>query len=164
MRTNLSVPSHKVELQGSRHSEQHLPCLPSPAISDSLGPHKFPAQAARIPIYPNAELQSPDPKQLQQGIINKATKKLPTSQTFVTLNGGWVDRLGQSHIDGTEPKMFPGIVHERIQRSSTRQESYSEHDPSELGAGLSRLGLKEKEVKGGSGDNRPIDYDFNDSG
>ena len=136
MRTNPSVPSHTMDISGSRHNQQHSSYLPPAAIPDS-GPPMFPAQAARIPTYSNTESQSPDLKHLQQGNISKLAKPLPMSQPVPILGSNWVDRSGQSQLDGTEPRMFPGIVHERIQRSGTRQGSSSEYDPGELGAGLS---------------------------
>ena len=63
-----------------------------------------------------------------------------------TMSGNRLDGLAHSHIDGTEPRIFPGVVHERIRRGSMRQGSSSEKDVDGfmgIGPGFSKLGFKE---------------------
>lgn len=63
----------------------------------------------------------------------------------------WDDRIPQSHISGTEPRIFPGVVHERTRRNSTRQGSRSEEDADGgtfAGLGLLKLSTREKEMSG----------------
>ena len=62
----------------------------------------------------------------------------------------WSDSVGHSHINGAEPRIFPGVVHERTRKGSIRQNSSSEHDSDaagSIGVGMSRLITSEKEEK-----------------
>lgn len=63
----------------------------------------------------------------------------------------WDDGISQSHISGAEPRIFPGVVHERTRRNSTRQGSSSEKDADGgtfAGLRLSKLSTREKEMNG----------------
>lgn len=63
----------------------------------------------------------------------------------------WDDGISQSHISGAEPRIFPGVVHERTRRNSVRQGSSSEKDADGgalAGMGLSKLSTREKETSG----------------
>ena len=160
MKTNASVPSHTLEFSGSRHNQQRFPYLPPAAIAN---PSVLPSvQATRILTYSNVDPQSPDLRHPHQGSINKHARILPVSQMLVTPSGAWTDQPRQSHIDGTAPRLFPGIVHERTQRNSTRQGSGSEHDYSEPGLGSSKMesskGEENINLEGSSGPNRPINH------
>lgn len=63
----------------------------------------------------------------------------------------WDDGISQSHVSGAEPRIFPGVVHERTRKNSIRQGSNSEKDADGgalAGLGLSRLSTREKEISG----------------
>lgn len=63
----------------------------------------------------------------------------------------WDDGISQSHISGAEPRIFPGVVHERIRKNSIRQGSSSEKDADYgafAGLGLSKLSTREKDISG----------------
>ena len=108
-------------------------------------------QAARLPgSYSSADMRSLDTRDSQQGDGN--TLPRPTSANFsspISTSGNWVDSLGQSHISGTEPRIFPGVVHERTRRGSLRKGSGSEKDPDGfvgIAPALSKLTIKENYV------------------
>jgi hypothetical protein len=44
----------------------------------------------------------------------------------------WIDGISHMHIGSAEPRIFPGVVHERTRRNSLRQRRTSEN----LGEGI----------------------------
>ena len=63
----------------------------------------------------------------------------------------WGEGISQSHISGAEPRIFPGLVHERTRRNSMMQGSSSEKDADGgafVGTGLSKLNTRDKEMSG----------------
>jgi hypothetical protein len=48
-----------------------------------------------------------------------------------------------SHMSAHEPRMFPGVIHERTRRNSMRT-SASTQDVGNLGPALARMALKEE--------------------
>lgn len=48
--------------------------------------------------------------------------------TPVNPNGHWIEHFGHSHISGTEPRIFPGVVRERTRKGSILQGASSEYD------------------------------------
>ena len=67
-------------------------------------------------------------QQLQQDNSNEPTQTLSTTITPIDQNSDWPQELDRGYINGTEPRMFPGCVHERARRGNTRQDSNSEND------------------------------------
>jgi hypothetical protein len=48
-----------------------------------------------------------------------------------------------SHMSAHEPRMFPGVIHERTRRDSIRA-SAATHDMGTLGPALAKMAVKEK--------------------
>ncbi|MCJ1287966.1 AMP deaminase [Xylographa opegraphella] len=110
----------------------------------------YPIQSARTRPYSNKDIRGIDPR-LQQ--ISAGQPAKPTSATMLSLTPTtlWAGDLGKSHISGVEPKLFPGVVHERTRRTSSRQGSTSELDTDGFGAsksGISNLSLQYMEHSG----------------
>ncbi|MCJ1403946.1 AMP deaminase [Xylographa trunciseda] len=141
MRTNPSASNICPE---NHHNEQQSR-LPAPALPYSTPLH--PLQSARIRPYSNKDIRGIDTR-FQQNSAGQSTR--PSSATMVSLTPitSWAEDLWKSHISGVEPKMFPGVVHERTRRTSSRQGSTSELDPDGFGgskAHMSNLSLQDTE-------------------
>jgi AMP deaminase len=63
----------------------------------------------------------------------------------------WVEIPTPSHIDGTEPRIFPGVVHERTRRNSLRKDSVTEKDLEGIYATFKKLGARESQGEGANG-------------
>ena len=93
---------------------------PSPAVQMPLCQGN-PSRATHLPCY-NADVRNLD---LQY--TGRDRSRLARSSSMITSPS---QINGTSWIDGTPPppRMFPGVVHERIRRRSLRQGSISEKD------------------------------------
>lgn len=126
--TSLRVePSVKDSLSESP-AAQHWPAPPhSPIASMAHPPVVYPAQAARIPVsYSSVDTTTPNKQPKEQPTEQHRNPIRSSSMTTTTGGQNLVDVMGQMHIDGAAPRMFPGVVHERTRRGSVRQGSSSE--------------------------------------
>lgn len=133
-------------------TQPHLPHgLPSPSASMRTHPSNqyLPAHGSRIrATFSNTDVRNLD---FQRSQHNEETPPRPSSISNPpsASNGTyWGEGVSRSR----EPRIFPGIMHERQRRNSLRQGSASENDmEASTGnlAGLSRLAVTEE--KGGEG-------------
>ncbi|MCJ1311379.1 AMP deaminase [Agyrium rufum] len=63
----------------------------------------------------------------------------PRSASMISMMA--TERFPQTYISGTEPRMFPGVMHQRVRSASTREGSVHESDPGGGVAGLGTLGV-----------------------
>ena len=128
IRTNPSA-SH---VYPESHVNEHLSRLSVAALPYSTP--LSPIQSARIRPYSNKDIRGIDTR-VQQSSAGQSAK--PASATLVSLTPttSWTEDLGKSYISGVEPKLFPGVVHERARRTSSRQGSTSELDHDGLSGG-----------------------------
>lgn len=146
MRTNPSATNVVVE----RPIQQGLdpqPRLPTAAVPSSTLAYSF-ASARTRALYLNKDTPNIDNRFSQSNAGQQPTK--PSSVAVATLPPApsWDEELGRSHISGVEPKLFPGVVHERTRRTSSRQGSSSELDPDGFGGagpGVSRFSTHDRE-------------------
>ncbi|MCJ1388034.1 AMP deaminase [Xylographa bjoerkii] len=126
MRTN---PSASYAYPENYNNEQQSR-LPAAALPYSTPP--YPIQSARVRPYSNKDIRGIDTR-FQQSSVGQSAR--PSSATIVSLTptNSWAEDLGKSHISGVEPKLFPGVVHERTRRTSSRQGSTSELDSGGFG-------------------------------
>ena len=108
----------------------------------------FSGQSTRVP-HPssNMDIRPLETQQSQQSSSSKAVRSMSIT-TPSAQNGEWPDGLGNSHIDGMEPRIFPGVVHERIRKGGTKYGSKSENDLGGLtvtGAGFSKMVINDGE-------------------
>ncbi|MCJ1434654.1 AMP deaminase [Xylographa pallens] len=144
MRTNPSASHDHPE----SHINEHLPRLSVAALPYSTPLN--PIQSARIRPYSNKDIRGIDTR-FQQSSAGQSAK--PASATLVSLTPttSWAEDLGKSYISGVEPKLFPGVVHERTRRTSSRQGSASELDHDGLSgskSGISNLSHQDTEESG----------------
>ena len=143
MRTNPSTATLYMEgpSRQSRHQQFVLPTAILAAANAST-------QAARIPSsQPHREIKAVDTRS-QPTVTNRPGRSSSMILNPIQHSATWSDSIGQSHISGTEPRMFPGVVYERNRRGSTRQGSQSDKDIDGfgiIGPGLSKVGLREQE-------------------
>ena len=139
MRTNPSATNLYLESTSYRQGTQQLSFLPPPAI-----PHPsstFPAQAARVPsAFSAADIRTSVTQDPHQRVNGKLLRSSSMTTTPMNPNGYWGEHFGHSHISGTEPRMFPGVVRESTRRGSIRQGSSSEHD-TDGNAGPGSMGI-----------------------
>ncbi len=144
MRTNPSATIPAFESQGQ---------FQQPLGHDNFtNPHpapSFPAQAARLPISSsNLEMAG----STQYSSPREGSGRPRRSASTASISGPaqhqpWqVDDLGQSHISGVEPRIFPGLVSRQRKGSQKRGGSSSESDGlTSVVGGSRRSTLKERE-------------------
>ena len=133
MRTNPSATNLHVLEQQLGHQASLTPS----AILTQTSP-TFPAQSARHPPISAKDWVS-DSK--AQGSHSNQTRTSPNAAQNVA-GGSRADSNNTSHLDASEPRIFPGIVHERTRRGSLRQSGTAEKDGEgmlELTAGLTKF-------------------------
>jgi AMP deaminase len=120
----------------TQNTEQFTP-LPNASLSTYNSPN-FPAQAARHP--PNVNIRDWQAETRAQGTqLGGSRAASNAAQTGENRNDA-----GGSTLNGAEPKMFPGLVHERTRRGSLRQSSMSEKDTDglvDLPASMSKMSV-----------------------
>ena len=145
MRSNPSTTNLYMETPSRNHPQPARPhtvvgAYPTPA---------YPAQTARIPIsHSNTDTRTNDTSKSFQG-DGRPMRSSSLMMSYMANDPPWDDGISQSHVSGAEPRIFPGVVHERTRRNSIRQGSNSEKDADGgalTGLGLSRLGAREKEI------------------
>ena len=122
--------------------------LPAAALPHPMPLH--PNQSARLRPYSNREVRGID-THFPQSSAGQSTRPSSATVASLTPTTSWAEDLGKSHISGVEPKLFPGVVHERTRRASSRQGSTSELDPDGfMGSklGMSNSGLQDTEESG----------------
>ena len=148
MRTNVSMSNLYLEDPDQQGSNQ-LSRLPSAAL-----PYATPSnvsQTHRVKAsYSNKDLRGTDSR-IQQGPGSQSGRSSMANMLPLAPSTSWTPDLGQSYISGIEPKIFPGVVHERTRRASSRQGSRSENDTGGFGgygSGMSRLAFQDTEESG----------------
>ena len=97
-------------------SQQH-PYVSSSPSAQTMQP---PASHA-IPSPSYTDVRQPDDQQATQNAnLPRSLSRTNTLRSRESLDG--------FHIDGTEPRIFPGVVHERTRRKSIKQRSASVAD------------------------------------
>ena len=137
MRTNPSA-SH---VSPESHNCEQLSRLSAAAVPYSTP--SYPIQSARVRRYSNKDIRGIDTR-FQQSSAGQSAKPALATMVSLTPTTSWTEDLGKSYISGVEPKLFPGVVHERTRRTSSRQGSISELDPDGFNgskSGISNLSL-----------------------
>ena len=122
MKTNPSTSY----LHSESHENEQLSRLPLTAIPHSTPLHSI--QSARVRLYSNKDVRGIDTR-FQQSSAGYSAKPASATMGPLTPSTLWADDLEKSYISGVEPKLFPGVVHERTRRTISRQGSTSELDP-----------------------------------
>ncbi|SLM40687.1 amp deaminase 3 [Lasallia pustulata] len=148
MRSNPSTTNLYMETPSRNHPQPARPhtvvgAYPTPA---------YPAHTARIPIsHSNIDTRTTDTSKSFQGDGRPLRSSSLMMSPYMANDPPWDDGISQSHVSGAEPRIFPGVVHERTRKNSIRQGSNSEKDADGgalAGLGLSRLSTREKEISG----------------
>ncbi|KAI9761965.1 MAG: protein phosphatase 2A regulatory subunit cdc55 [Chaenotheca gracillima] len=121
MHTNPSASNPMLDYAQQQPAPQPLP----------HSPPTFPAQAARIPTsfsnHDMAALNNPNDnanaQQPHQPPVRSSSMVMQSQPGLPPL-----DAMGQLHLDGAEPKIFPGVISRKSRRQSVRQQSASEKD------------------------------------
>ncbi|MCJ1477032.1 AMP deaminase [Lambiella insularis] len=149
MRTNPSAANPFAEGPPQPISKQTP--LPNDAAAPCSAPTHPTAPARSRLSYSNRDARNSEYRLLQSkdAGLPPAKPSLTTAATPTPINS-WAEEIGQSHISGIEPKLFPGVVHERTHRTSSRQGSSSELDPDGFrgGLGVSKLNIQGREESG----------------
>ncbi|KAI9880300.1 MAG: AMP deaminase [Pleopsidium flavum] len=148
MRANPSTTHYAWELPAHEQRQQ----VYSPTAAMSHPPMTYPAQPARIASsYFNIDMTHLSNQPLERDGRPARSSSMIIPATFPGTAGGqdWVDSMGQMHINGVAPRMFPGVVHERTRRGSLRQRSSSEKDAE--GSAVTESGTAKFENKGRNG-------------
>ena len=146
MRTNLSRTNLFQGYRTQTNFEQplHLPvaALTHPTLHS-------PVIAARNQMSVQSKDERCRDTQWQQSNANQPTRPLSANITPLIQATSWTDDLEHSRINGIEPRMFPGVMHERTRRASTRQASGLDTDGlGAVGRSISKLDLQNMERKG----------------
>lgn len=117
---------------------------PSAPMPNPAAPN-FPAQQARIPQpYSHADvstLNNPVPPPSRDGKPSRSPSMIMTPGGSTSFP--WADGISHMHIGSAEPRIFPGVVHERTRRNSLRQGAGSES----LGEGNAGVALSKTATK-----------------
>lgn len=96
------------------------PSLPAASLSYEGTTNRSPV--ARIPSSYSSKALETTPLPSRSAL----TSAIPP--TAAPVNASRAEGFGKSHVSGLEPKIFPGIVHERTRRGSLRSSTKSEKD------------------------------------
>lgn len=127
--------------------------LPVAALAYPVPGSPVPAARSRLFLHrssmPNKEMRSAD-SHLQQGSADPSARSPSVTLAPLKPSTSLTEEPRDTHISGIEPRIFPGVVHERARRGKTRSESISE-DNSAFGVtvrGTSGLGLQDMDGVG----------------
>ena len=131
------VSSHNLPLTKTKSAGPQEPPSPSasmktnPSASNAYGPGVYPTRN-RMDTSGNASYTSLTSIKTQ-GLPMRpvSSRDIPRSPVMAARSESRYDAGGASHLDGMEPRIFPGLVHERTRRGSVRHSGASDrdHDP-----------------------------------
>ena len=136
------------------HFQKHNPSIPEPVdpetpIEEIFGPPKryFEQVADSIPPVQNSRIPGARSTTEMDGLQKVAVRSRTTSRASVTMHPAGADPVS------TEPKMFPGILHENERRRSRRLSSSGASDGAStetIAPGQAKFAAKEREASGGN--------------
>ena len=147
-RTSLSTTNLS---KGHRTQASFDQPLSPPVAALTYPTPRSPTMVARKRLSVQSKDERSGDCQLQQSNASQSTRPLSANITPLIQGTSWTEDLKHSQINGIEPRMFPGVMHKRTRRASTRHASGPERDTDGLGAvsrSISKLDLQDMYGKG----------------